>query len=273
MTKQTSTKQIIRQEESTHTSFLSRAFSIAVLTLLTSTLINCAQASGDGEWASGEPDSTQGDNDNQVETPVVDETPSPVPPTPPSTDIHFSMLAKITQLAHGPGQTWNGCDKEATVMGGYGSTTKCGNGTLHPAFAVHLNKYFFGCVETAARAADMRQPDRVFLTHWGTYVNRNARGSTSLSMHALARAIDIVKFVVYDRDGKSVQISTNVKDFKGSTVKFYNSFRQCWKDTMPSRCRPGQREYTGSIGIPGSALGGNSLHNDHIHLSFPTCAG
>ncbi|WII72602.1 extensin family protein [Bdellovibrio sp. 22V] len=274
MTKNNFTPHNFLKGNNTHFSKLTKMLASAVVLVSMSTLISCANASGDGDWASGEPDTSQGIPDTETPSPgTTTPTPSPVPTDPADPSIHFSMLPKIAQLAHGPGQTWNGCDKNAMVMGGYGSTTKCGNGTLHPAFAVHLNKHFFGCVEVAARAADMKQPDRVFLTHWGTYVNRNARNSSSLSMHALARAIDIVKFVVYDRDGKSVQISTNVKDFKGNTVKFYNSFRQCWKDTMPSKCRPGQREYSGSIGIPGSALGGNSLHNDHIHLSFPTCAG
>lgn len=187
--------------------------------------------------------------------------------------LFFSFLPGTSQLAYGPGVTWNGCHPEAMVNGGYDSDTKCGNGTVHPSYAAHLNRYFFGCVEKAAADSNLEQPQKVFLRHLGTYVNRNARNSSSLSMHAYARAIDIVKFILYDRNGNRTQISTNARDFKGTTVTFYNSFRQCWKETLPSQCKPGEREYQGSIGIPESAMGGNSLHNDHIHLSFPLCAG
>lgn len=233
-------------------------------------IVGCAPSSG-GEWASGEPDAPQGETPTEPTEPNPPTEQEPTPP--PIAGLYFSFLPGTHKLANGPGKIWDGCEQEAIVRGGYDSDTKCGNGTILPAYAEHLNKYFFGCVERGALAAGYRQPERVFIRHWGTYVNRNARGSTSLSMHAYARAIDIVKFIIYDRDGQATQVSTHVRDFKGNTAKFYNSFRQCWKDTMPSKCRPGQREYSGSIGIPGSALGGNSLHNDHIHLSFPMCAG
>lgn len=251
---------------------------LLALILSTSLFVaGCGSASADGEWASGEPD---GSSDTGAVVPPPEEpeeeTPTPlpeVPPEPPIASLFFAFDPKINQLANGPGLTWNGCNKDAIVRGGYDSDTKCGNGTVLPAYADHLNRHFFGCVEKGAFDAGYTQPQRVFIRHWGTYVNRNARGSTSLSMHAYARAIDVVKFIMVDRNGKSTIVSTNVRDFKGTTVKFYNSFRQCWKDSMPSKCKPGQREYSGSIGIPGSALGGNSLHNDHIHLSFPFCAG
>lgn len=234
----------------------------------------CSGASGDGEWASGVPDSLQGGVTPEPPSSEVPEEPDLVEPsTPPLSDLYFSFKSGTQTLANGLGKTWDGCDKEAVVRGGYDSDTKCGNGTVLPAYAEHLNKHFFGCVEKGALAAGYSQPERVFIRHWGTYVNRNARNSSSLSMHAYARAIDIVKFIIYDQTGKATSVSTHVRDFKGATVKFYNAFRQCWKDTMPSSCRPGQREYSGSIGIPGSELGGNSLHNDHIHLSFPFCAG
>ncbi|CAE81019.1 hypothetical protein AB1A81_16715 [Bdellovibrio bacteriovorus] len=241
-----------------------------------SLVVGCAGASGDGEWASGNPDSAQGDVTPDPEvpnTPSVPEEEEVESTTPPLAGLFFSFKPGTQTLAYGLGKTWDGCDKEAIVRGGYDSDTKCGNGTVLPAYAEHLNKHFFGCVEKGSLAAGYSQPERVFIRHWGTYVNRNARNSSSLSMHAYARAIDIVKFIIYDRTGKATSVSTHVRDFKGTTAKFYNAFRQCWKDTMPSKCRPGQREYSGSIGIPGSELGGNSLHNDHIHLSFPFCAG
>lgn len=239
------------------------------LTILTTALlmfaIGCADGGG-GEWASGVPDEvsqgqdSSGSNDNPNAAPVIP-------------GFNFSFNSGTKELAYGPGVTWNGCDPNAMVMGGYDSDTKCGNGTVYPGYAEHLDKNFFRCVEVASADANYRQPERVFIRHWGTYVDRNARNSSSLSMHAYARAIDIVKFILYDRMGGTTQVSTHVRDFKGSTAKFYNSFRQCWKDTLPSSCKPGQREYIGSIGISGSALGGNSLHDDHIHLSYPLCAG
>lgn len=253
-----------------------KSYIILFTLLMVITNIGCAPGSSDGgEWASGEPN--ENDTAPVPETPEIpepDKSPSPqLDPTPPLEGLFFSLLAHTSQLAHGPGVTWNGCDKEAIVRGGYDSDVKCGNGTLLPSYADHLNKYFFGCVERAAADSNLSQPRKVFLRHMGTYVNRNARNSSSLSLHAYARAIDIAKFILYDRLGAVTQVSTHVRDFKATTVTFYNSFRQCWKDTLPSKCRPGEREYNGSIGIPSSALGGNSLHNDHIHLSFPFCAG
>jgi hypothetical protein len=242
--------------------------SLLSLTLFVS---GCGFAAADGEWASGEPDNGSSSDDSDTGVTLPDEP--DIPSEPPIASLFLAFDPKIQQLANGPGMTWNGCHKDAIVRGGYDSDTQCGNGTVLPAYADHLNRHFFSCVETGAFDAGFTQPQRVFVRHWGTYVNRNARGSTSLSMHAYARAIDVVKFILLDRDGKATSVSTNVRDFKGATMKFYNSFRQCWKESMPAKCKPGQREYSGSIGIPGSALGGNSLHNDHIHLSFPFCAG
>lgn len=242
--------------------------------------IRCAPSSSDGDWASGNPDKSVADQpssetpDQSADIPHADVPDAPKSdPTVPLEGLFFSLLQGSWKLAHGPGVTWNGCDNDAKVRGGYDSDIKCGNGTLLPGYADHLNKYFFSCAEKAAADANYKQPQRIFLRHMGTYNNRNARNSSQLSMHAYARAIDIAKFSLYDRLGSVTQVSTHLRDFKGATVKFYNSFRQCWKESMPSTCRPGKREYSGSIGIPKSALGGNSLHNDHIHLSFPLCAG
>jgi|GEM_PF-1022944 len=244
---------------------LRQSLMVALSSSLVAFGIGCAD-SGGGDWASGIPDSLSQEEDSTMSP----ENPNAAPVIP---GFNFSFNPGTKDLAYGPGVTWNGCDPNAMVTGGYDSDTKCGNGTVYPGYAEHLDKNFFRCVEVASADANYRQPERVFIRHWGTYVNRNARNSSSLSMHAYARAIDIVKFILYDRTGGTTQVSTHVRDFAGSTAKFYNSFRQCWKDTLPSSCKPGQREYLGSIGIPGSALGGNSLHDDHIHLSYPLCAG
>lgn len=184
----------------------------------------------------------------------------------------FSLSTTSLKLAHGPARVWNGCDPNATVMGGYNSDTICGKGYFHPLFAQHLNTHFFACVEAAAKAADLSPPMQVFVRHLGTYANRNGRGSSNLSMHAYARALDIAQFNLLDRAGRVTKISNELKSYKGSTAIFYDSFRQCWKSSLPATCAPGKKEYNGSIGHPLSAMGGNSLHTRHIHLSFPFCA-
>ena len=185
----------------------------------------------------------------------------------------FSVGSQLFKLDYGQAQKWNGCDTSARVVGGYSSDSKCGSGYFLPAFARHLNSYFFSCVDKAAVRAKIARPSRIFLRHLGTYVSRNGRGSSSLSMHAYARAIDIAQFNLYDSQGRVTSMSNAMRDYKGATAVFYDSFRQCWKDTLPKSCVPGKAEYKGSIGHPKSALGGNSLHTGHIHLSFPMCAG
>lgn len=184
----------------------------------------------------------------------------------------FSLSEQSYKLAHGPAQIWNGCDSNATVMGGYNSDSKCGKGYFHPIFAAHLNKHLFTCVERASLETNLPNPTRIFIRHLGTYNNRNGRQTSSLSMHAYARALDIAQFNLYDDSGNVTRISNEMKNYSGATATFYDTFRKCWKDSLPSSCRPGQKEFNGSIGHPKSALGGNSLHAGHIHLSFPFCA-
>lgn len=191
-------------------------------------------------------------------------------PTKPGGD--FAASSEVVKLANGPAQIWDGCDLSAKVRGGYESDTKCGIGYFHPDFVEHLNTYFFPCIERAALSANFPQPSRVFIRHLGTYVNRNGRNSSTLSMHAYARAIDLAKLNLFDTQGTLTPVKLTMKDYSGANAKFYDSFRECWKDTLPTKCTPNQREYKGSIGHPKSALGGNGLHTAHIHLSFPLCA-
>lgn len=220
------------------------------------------------EWASGIPD------DNTAEaTPAVPSHTPVVPPMVPDANISFVFSRTTTKLANGVAKTWNGCDTNQVVMGGYNSDTECGSGYFLPAFADHLNENFMTCVDKAAVTANYARPERVFLRHLGTYNNRLGRGSTQLSMHAFARGIDIAKFILYDKQGSQTQVNSSIAEYRGSNAKFYDAFRACWKQALPSACRPGMREANGSIGHAKSALGGNSLHNGHIHLSFPPCAG
>ena len=187
--------------------------------------------------------------------------------------LYFSINRTPVRLAHGSAVTWDGCSKPALIKGGYGSDKSCGKAYFHQKFEGQMNKQFFLCVERGANKANLAQPQRVFVNHDGSYNNRKARNSKRLSMHAYARALDIAAFNLVDAAGKVTKISTNVRNFRGTTKVFYNEFRQCWKEAMPKSCRNGMTEAKGSIGIPSSALGGNKLHNDHIHLSYAPCAG
>jgi hypothetical protein len=251
-----------------------------VLMLITSIiLVACAKPNSDDEWASGVPDSSQGEGsqgggDNNSELPAEPPTePIPTPNEPVDPLVFFSVGIIRTQLANGPALTWNGCEPSAIIRGGYDSDSTCGKAYLHPSFADHLNKHFFSCIEKASSDANLPRPESMFIRHIGTYNNRNSRGSTTLSLHAYAKGIDLAKFILFNANGSTTVINNTMKNYSGANGAFYDSFRQCWKDSLPATCKPGQREYQGSIGHPNSAMGGNSLHTGHIHLTFPPCAG
>lgn len=185
----------------------------------------------------------------------------------------FYLDSGLYALAHNNANRWDGCKSGYTSQGGYNSDSKCGRAFFHPKFAGNLNEFFFRCISDAAKVAGYPQPNRIFIKHLGSYNDREARGSSRLSNHAYARALDISNFNLYDKNGKLYRVSTLLRNYKGSQAKFYDEFRQCWSESMPSGCRPGKTEYLGSIGHRSSKLGGNTLHNDHIHLSLPLCAG
>jgi hypothetical protein len=197
----------------------------------------------------------------------------PIADAPRTSKVQMEFDPTPIALAHGPGVTWVGCSNNAVVRGGYNSDTTCGRAFAHPRFATALAKNFYGCVNDAASLAGIKTPAKVFINHFGSYNDRNARGSSRLSNHAFARALDINNFNLFDVNGNRTQISTNVRNYSGITAKFYDRFRDCWKATLPRACGSSSEEGDGSIGIPRSKLGGNSLHNDHIHLSLPQCAG
>ncbi|MEO0335761.1 MAG: extensin family protein [Pseudomonadota bacterium] len=185
----------------------------------------------------------------------------------------FFLEDQTFQLAHGPADRWGGCEDGYESQGGYNSDTRCGRAFFHPAFSDQLNDAFFKCVQVSAKEAGYKDPERVFINHLGSYNDRNARNSTRLSNHAFARALDIASFLLYDKQGNLTKVSTFLRDYQGAQAVFYDAFRGCWKDHLSENCAPGNTEYKGSIGHASSQLGGNSLHNDHIHLSFPLCAG
>lgn len=215
--------------------------------------------------------------------PLPDVNPQPLPREPANEPPNreeprykvdtFFLEAQTFSLAHGPALRWDGCNTDYESQGGYNSDTRCGRGFFHPAFSEKLNEVFYKCVQVSAQEAGYKDPARVFVNHLGTYNDRNARNSSRLSNHAYARALDISSFLLYDEQGQLTKVSTLLRHYTGAQAVFYDRFRTCWRDHLSENCKPGQREYLGSIGHTSSELGGNSLHNDHIHLSFPQCAG
>lgn len=208
---------------------------------------------------------------------MPDPTPRPTPkptPRPQAPDRQSFEFGRRVSLAHGPALVWDGCDRNSLVKGGKGTNSGCDEDYMHPKMADHMEKHFFKCAVTAADRAGIARPARIHLNHAGCYQNRNVAGRGLLSLHATARAIDIYNFNLYDSAGNLTRISANISKYRGSNKKFYDSFRRCWQKSLPSRCQNGRgRESSGSIGIPGSEMGGNSAHADHLHLTFPPCGG
>lgn len=205
--------------------------------------------------------------------PEPDEDASLPPPIEVNLKNTFYLDPGSFRLAHNSARRWNGCSHQRQTRGGYNSDSRCGRAFFHQLLADNLNEVFFICISDAARAGGYPQPVRAFIRHLGSYNDRNARGSGRLSNHAYARAWDIVNFNLVDSRGRNHRISTHINHYRGSQARFYDEFRDCWQESLPSSCRPGNTEFRGSIGHRSSKLGGNTLHNDHIHLSYPLCAG
>ena len=217
------------------------------------------------------------DDFSAPEDEVVDNVSGDVEMTPGPVQVNlkntFFLEDRVFSLARGPALRWDGCESDKESQGGYNSDTQCGRAYFHPSFADNLNEAFYICVSDAAEAAGYPQPVRVFVRHIGSYNDRTARNSSRISNHAYARAWDIVNFNLYDKDGTRYRVSTYLRDYKDDQAKFYDEFRDCWQESLPAECSPGKTEYKGSVGHQASKLGGNSLHNDHLHLSYPLCAG
>lgn len=219
------------------------------------------------------PDDFQAPEDEEeVDVPLPEDEMTP-PPVQVSLKNTFHIDDPLFELARGPAVRWDGCVSGKSSQGGYNSDSQCGRAFFHPSFADRLNDAFFDCVHLSAAEAGLPEPHRVFVRHLGTYNDRNARNSSSLSHHAYARAWDIVNFNLYDKDGQRFKVSTLLRDYKDEQAIFYDSFRACWQQALPTSCGPGDREYRGSVGHQASQMGGNSLHNDHLHLTYPLCAG
>ena len=189
-------------------------------------------------------------------------------------DVTFKVENGIYRLAYNNALRWNGCYMEQEARGGHGTNANCGLAFLHQRFHSALEEHFFKCIQSSAMNAGYPRPTKVFINHWGTYSNRRVRNTRRLSLHARARAIDIVYFDIFDNNGRRYRISTFKRHYKGKQAVFYDEFRYCWRDSLPRKCAIDRgSEFVGSIGHPKSKLGGDSRHNDHLHLSLPLCAG
>ncbi len=184
----------------------------------------------------------------------------------------FNVEAREFKLAHNRALRWNGCSFGQEAMGGPGN--RCGFAFLQGDFHGNLNLAFGRCVRGASKTAGYPEPAKFFIQHLGTYSNRRIRNGRELSLHARARAMDIGRFHLFNEEGvRYAVISTYRRDYHGRQAVFYDEFRDCWRASLPGNCAFSRRgEYAGSIGHPASKLGGDSLHNDHLHLSFPLCA-
>ena len=215
-------------------------------------------------------------NDNGVRDVTVVEQPQQgngqLQQNPEENHVSFMVENQIFALANGEALRWKGCYRNQKVMGGYIVGNSCGDAFLHKDFYNNLNHVFFRCIQNSAEAAGYLKPVRVFIHHLGTYSGRQTRKGRRLSLHALASAMDIVKFELFDSSGNSREVSTFKRHYKGAQAVFYDEFRDCWKESLPEKCTPGKTEYQGSIGHEASRLGGSSLNNDHLHLSLPYCA-
>ena len=164
---------------------------------------------------------------------------------------------------------WNGCEKNQLIMGGYvrNGNRGCGKAFLQQDFYNHLSRFFFQCIQYSAKSAGYPKPVKVFIHHLGTYSNHQRR-----SLHFQARAMDITHFELSTDSGHSYTISTSKRDYQGGKAVFYDSFRNCWRASLPEQCAQGRDEYLGSVGHKASKLGGYSLNNDNLHVSLPHCA-
>jgi hypothetical protein len=167
------------------------------------------------------------------------------------------------------------CDQQgqsnARITMGYNSDTRCSRDRMHAGMARHMDEHFLRCVQVAAEAAGMQKPERIHINHMGCYNVRTVAGSNTMSLHSHGRALDIGA-IIFKPSGE--RVSMHVRNADGRNRNFYSALRVCWARSLPENCRTGGgREAFGSIGYPGSRGPGNDSHNDHLHLSFPPCAG
>ena len=170
------------------------------------------------------------------------------------------------------------CDKEgestykAKITMGYNSDTKCTRDKMDRGMAAHMDKVFLECVRLSAQAAGFQQPAAIHINHMGCHHVRNVAGTNTASLHSWGRALDIGA-IIFKPSGQKVSMHIR-ESHKPGNKEFYNSLRKCWARNLPASCRGGGgRESFGSIGYNGSDGPANGKHADHMHLSWPPCAG
>ena len=230
-----------------------------------------------------------------------------IPPPYPMTS-HSMVVSGYSTVDTGKGarkrQTevamWDGCRGKVRGSRLIGKTPRCETFPLEKNFQKHLDRHLFACSKKALKQAGevlkkltngrrngFLVPDRMELVTFGTYSNRDIKGkSGKLSLHASARAIDIRGFRFFRDDIKDNNGNPKPLNFSMHLNKipsrpkllvnkaFYNGFRQCWKDALPSSC--GHR--CASVGSPYSGSKELQCHNDHnhedhLHIEYPHCVG
>ena len=170
------------------------------------------------------------------------------------------------------------CDKagestqKAKITMGYNSDTKCTRDKMDRGMAQHMDKVFLSCVQQSAQAAGFTPPAAIHINHMGCHHVRTVAGSSTMSLHSWGRALDIGA-IIFKPSGQ--KMSMHIRDSnKPGSREFYNALRNCWARNLPASCRGGGgRESFGSIGYNGSNGPANGKHADHMHLSWPPCAG
>jgi hypothetical protein len=203
--------------------------------------------------------------------PVPPKAPAEKKPTVQKPSFDFGRQIYLNDRA----LNWNGCSRNTLVTMSRGSDGGCSQDYVHPQMAQQMEKYFFKCTIEAAEDAGIPRPVKLHVNQAGVYQNRTIAGSNRMSLHALARAIDINAFILVDAEGNKTKISTHISQYnRGRTKSFYDSFRNCWKQSSRKTCPGGMsREDEGSIGHPKSERPHNWDHADHMHVSFSSCRG
>ena len=177
----------------------------------------------------------------------------------------------IHRMNGSPTVKWDGCAAGAKIKAGYGNARSCTTIDIHRDFGRHMDKHFLRCSQEAARKAGVQVPEKIHISHMGCYANRKVRNGSRPSLHAYARALDIGAITLITGSSR-VTMSMHARHARhGKQNVFYEELRACWKRSLPRSCARG-RESSGSVGYKGSKGLNNSLHNDHLHLSYPTCA-
>ncbi len=126
------------------------------------------------------------------------------------------------------------------------------------------------CAKSAGQKAFGFTPTKIGLrTHEGQVsLNRTVSGTSSVSNHAIGRAIDVFEVDVYNGSAHNSVVMHRNQMSKHSSRAFYENFRDCWRQEV-------QRTGTSTLSDPCGPTFGcldhnyNSAHWDHMHMSLP----